>query len=89
MILSEPKISYQELVDIQKIANQGLLAEQDINMLAEKDSSIISKSPTAHLMESYNTNRDELISNLTRSKKNASLLGKRARPTTDKLMKQA
>lgn len=48
----------------------------------DDQASMISKSATALLMETNYTNRDEMISSITRSKQQ-SVLGKRAKITSD------
>lgn len=61
-------MSEQELYDIQKFSNSGLLNEEELNNNLDDRASLISKSATALLMETNYTNRDEMISSITRSK---------------------
>lgn len=56
--LSEPKITDQELYDIQKFANSGLIPDVD-------GKSTTSKGATALLMESNYSMRDEIMSTIT------------------------
>jgi len=83
LTLEKPKVSEQELLDIQKFANNGLVAPANF----DADDTVSKRSgATALLLQSNYSVRDELMSSITQSKA-ASILNKR--PTTSKLMKDA
>lgn len=88
LILNDPKMTDQELYDIQKFANQGLLNQEEMGTVDDK-TSLVSKSATAMLMESNYSSRDDLISTITKSKKE-SIIGKRAaKVTSEQILKEA
>lgn len=77
--LSQPKITDQELYDIQKFANSGL--NPNVNIDAKSATS--KGGATALLMESTYSIRDEMMSTITSQK----LVKKRPNITTEKLIK--
>ena len=82
--LAQPKVTDQELYDIQKFANSGL----NPNINVDGKSTTTKGGATALLMESNYSIRDELMSTITTNKQQ-SLLEKRAKITSEKLMKDA
>ena len=84
--LNQPKISDSELYDIQKYANSGV----NQNQFGVDTSDARSKSQaTTMLLDTKYSVRDELMSTISQNQKERSVLGKRSRVTTNKIMKDA
>jgi hypothetical protein len=81
--LDKPKITDQELHDIQKFASSGIAK---FGVQENDDATSRKSGATQMLLDTRYSVKDELLSTIENNK---SMLGKRPRVTSDKLMKDA